>query len=601
MGLPLFAVVLLFVDQLTVRFSTFKAVDLLTWRYWVNQVLSLFFIYGLMTLIAQSFHVKPFKERSWVRRWLLVANTFEMLFFLTVQVNHFLIYQKPISSFTLRFLFENPKLSAELSLENMQVFQTVFLVAPALVLMHAFFSKAETESPPGKRRVWLGGFLFLLSVVVSTFAWFSAPVVQHSLLSLTTAFSDFIRFPVGGRNFASGGANRVQIPLERLRCGGFGDESAKAPSIIWVVGESVVASRLSIYGHSRPTTPFLAGELAAGRLVKFKDVVSIGTVTRISLPYLFFGMQGPDSNGQIFSQPSVFDFAKAAGLKTAFIGAQELRWGNQDKIIINENVDIYSSGTDFDRKAGVSTGADDFEVFKRGVVPFLNTVDSPFFAAFHMDGSHYPYSRHSHARYKKFLPETNPNDANAYDNTLVQLDDYLNQLMQVVRNKHPSAWVFYTSDHGQNISKQSKFNSGFADDVIRVPLFVFPPLSEVKSPAKLEKMGRQVSSPVSHSDMFATTLSLLGCKSASLEQRDSKSLFEPISPNRLRVVSELMSSHFVDDRFAVVASGGNLYEVDSVKRTVVSPKGEVLRIADWNAEGAQATRLKAEVEHLLQR
>lgn len=600
-GIPLFAVLLLVIDQLTIRITTFRADDLLTWRFWANQILSIFFLYGLLILIARSFHVPLFRKSVFFRRWLIAANFFELLIFLSVQANHFLVYQKPVSSFSVRFVFENPGLSAQLSLENIQFFQTVIRVAPGLVLIWLFLAKVQNELPPTRRQIWSGGFLFVVAVCVSTFAWFSAPVVQHSLLSATSAFADLLRVPSTGFAGGAGIESRARIPLSRLRCGPNAGSRQLLPSVIWVVGESVVASRLSIYGHSRPTTDFLSEELKAGRLIRFSDVVSIGTVTRISLPYLFFGMQGPDPTGRIFSRPSVFDFAKAAGLKTAFIGSQELRWGNQDKIIINENVDVYMSGTDFDRKAGVSMGADDFEVFNRGVMPFLQNVDGPFFATFHMDGSHYPYSKHSHLQFKRFLPESSANDANAYDNSLVQLDAYLKQLMQVVRAKHPSAWVFYTSDHGQNISRQAKFNSGFSKDVIRVPLLVFPPLPELQSVARVQKLKRQVLSPTSHADMFATTLDVLGCSSDSPEPRESQSLFEPIKPDRLRIVSELMSSHFVDDKFAVVTPAGQLYEVDAAKGTVLSPRGDLVRFSDWHENNAQHHRLKAEVERLMSR
>lgn len=600
-GIAIFAFLLLFVDQFTIRLATFRAEDLVTWRYWANQILSLLFIYGFLILVSRSFHAPPFQKNVFFRRWLFAANVFEILIFLAIQTNHFLVYQKPVSSFSVRFLFENPAMSAQLSVENIQVLQTILRVAPGIALIWMFLARVQSQPPPSRIQSWAGGLLFLVSVGVSTFAWFSVPVVQHSLLSATSAFADLVRVPASGLAAGAGIESRARIPLGRLNCGWEIGPRQQPPSVIWVIGESVVASRLGIYGHSRPTTDFLSEELQSGRLVRFNNVVSIGTVTRISLPYLFFGMQGPDSSDRIFSRPSVFDFAKAAGLKTAFIGAQELRWGNQDKIIINENVDVYKSGTDFDRKAGVSMGADDLEVFDRGVIPFLQSVEEPFFATLHMDGSHYPYSKHSHPQFKKFLPELSANDVNAYDNTLVQLDAYFRQLMQLVRSKHPNAWVFYTSDHGQNVSGQAKFNNGFAQDVIRVPLFVFPPLGELGKVSKVQKLRRQVHSPTSHADMFATTLDILGCNSDSSEPIESQSLFKSISPSRLRTVSELMSSHFVDDKFAVVTPSGQLYEVDTAKRTVLLPQGDLLRLSDWHEDSAQHRRLKAEIERLMSR
>ncbi|MBM3381441.1 MAG: hypothetical protein FJY29_03275 [Betaproteobacteria bacterium] len=562
---------LLFIDQFIVRSSGMSWSDFLSWRYWANQVISAVFLSGLIVLLGA--YLASLRKAGRIR-WFwfaLLINAVEVAALYSLQVNHFLSYQKPFSSFGVRFVFENPNLFLELMRENVELLQTVLRVVPS-VLVFAFVLHGFAQSMRvSVAHVSAGAVSLLAALGVATFAWASSPTMQHSLLSASAAFMDLLRMP---NNFYT-----TKIPGNRsfneLQCQK-PTSGETPPSVIWVVGESLVAKRMSLYGYSRPTTDFLVLEWQQDRLVRFNNAVSIGTVTRVSLPYLFFGIQGPDSHGRIYRTPSVFDFAKAAGLHTAFIGAQELRWGNQDKIIINQNVDLYKSGTDFERSAGVSKGAEDFKVLTEGALPFLNSINKPFFLALHMDGSHYPYANHSLPRFKRFLPELSPNDDNAYDNTVVQLDAYMQELMGVVRAKHPQAWVFFSSDHGQNLTKEVRFNSGYSDNVIRNPLFILPPASQ------LEKLEQNSGAPVSQADLYASTLALWGCTLPQQLRQDSLSLFDTVPADRIRVVSGLMTSHFVDETVAVILPNRRKIEIDYSKGAVTMHDGRVVPLSSWN-------------------
>ncbi len=563
---------LLFVDQFIVRSAGMNWSDFLIWRYWANQIVSAFFLFGLIVLLG-SYLSSLFKAGRVRWFWLVLCiNALEVAGLYTLQVNHFLSYQKPFSSFGVRFVVEDPRLFLELAGENIDILQTLLRMVPSALLFglalyaYARFTRASAV------RLWSGGVSLLAALGVATFAWASSPTMQHSLLSASAAFMDLLRMP---NNFY-----KSEVPGQRrfdnLECAQPEPGQAR-PSVIWVIGESLVAKRMSLYGYTRPTTDFLLQEWQQDRLVRFNNAVSIGTVTRVSLPYLFFGIQGPDSDGRIYRTPSVFDFAKTAGLKTAFIGAQELRWGDQDKIIINHNVDLYKSGSDFDRSAGVSKGAEDFKVLTEGALPFLKNTSEPFFLALHMDGSHYPYATHSLPRFKRFLPEQHVNDDNAYDNTVVQLDAYLQELMSVVRAHHPQAWVFYSTDHGQNLTKEVRFNSGYSENVIRNPLFIFPPAGQ------MEALEQNTGSPVSQADLYATTLSLWNCALPAHLRQDSFSLFGAVPAERIRVVSNFMSSHFVDETVAVILPNRRKIEVDYGKGSVTLDSGQVLPLSSWNA------------------
>ncbi|NYT28473.1 MAG: hypothetical protein H0A76_11785 [Candidatus Thiodubiliella endoseptemdiera] len=63
------------------------------------------------------------------------------------------------------------------------------------------------------------------------------------------------------------------------------------------------------------------------QLIKYTNALSIGTHTRLSVPYMLVGIEGIDPKGRIYQTPSVFNYAKARGYTTAFISAQDTRWG----------------------------------------------------------------------------------------------------------------------------------------------------------------------------------------------------------------------------------------------------------------------------------
>ena len=109
---------LLVIDQLTVRLSGLRLTDFYSWRYWANQITSAFFIFGLIVLLGSYLGALRRRGATRLLQLALLMNAIELSILFTLQSNHFLIYQKPFSSFSVRFVFENPALMGELAKEN---------------------------------------------------------------------------------------------------------------------------------------------------------------------------------------------------------------------------------------------------------------------------------------------------------------------------------------------------------------------------------------------------------------------------------------------------------------------------------------------------
>ena len=379
----------------------------------------------------------------------------------------------PLNAYGVRFFLHEPAMTTELGLENINYLKVFLFTLFSFFSLYLFVRKPRIAMPPPvtpkddfllpensasklqkkikkprfqNLKLFIYSFVYLSLLILCGVNWYLILDYQNCLVSVYAAL------PEVGRSFyfKQLKANKPQIKLSPTK--------NKLPNILWIIGESVTKSHMSLYGYKRITTPHLDEMRDSGELIPFQNVVSIGPHTIISVPYMMVGLQNIDPQGKIYSTPNVFEYAKARGYETAFISSQDLRWRNFDQLVGgNGLVDFFRSGPDFSPNVSVAKGADDMKVLEASILPHLKQMRSPFLLVTHMDGSHYPYSLHSESKYKVFLPENNPNSVNAYDNTLIYSDIYFSKLIAAAREKDPNIWIFYTTDHGQPVDVPPQF------------------------------------------------------------------------------------------------------------------------------------------------
>src|SRR5262249_32297031 len=96
-------------------------------------------------------------------------------------------------------------------------------------------------------------------------------------------------------------------------------QAATTPTnhIVFVIDESMAAGHLSIDGYARPTTPWLDGLAREGRLDSWGVASSTTTMSDGSVACLMTGVNVvPDAGHRVFSQPTLFQFAKAMNYRT---------------------------------------------------------------------------------------------------------------------------------------------------------------------------------------------------------------------------------------------------------------------------------------------
>jgi len=406
--------------------------------------------------------------------------------------------------------------------------------------------------------------VLIATIGVGASWWRASPSLEHSQPAFCCALAGLMR----RASMPARGTRQVAIPPQPVAKG-----SAKLPNIVFVVGESLAASHLTLYGYDRPTTPRLQELHDQKKIVVLNDAVVMGPHTRTSVPYIMTGLAGPDPHGRVFGAPTIFSYAKARGYHTAFISAQEESWGDLDSIL-REGADTFKTGLQFATDIDVLKGGDDLVVLEQGVLPTLKSLPEPFFLIVHMDGSHVPYTYHSPPKHKVFPEDGGANSIGAYDNTIRVTDEYVATVFQALRARDPEAWMIFTSDHGQALGEGGAFfHRGYQSNVVRAPLLVFPPNEEGHA-----TWSALANAQVSACDLAPTFLHMMGAEPSKQAPMDGCIDLLSQPPNqppreRIRVVSAFTPAFYAEQTLLVLLPDGRRALYDMWRGTVTLSDG----------------------------
>jgi glucan phosphoethanolaminetransferase (alkaline phosphatase superfamily) len=461
-----------------------------------------------------------------------------------IQSAYFETYQKYISIFDLRFFKSDPLMTLELYFDHGNFLKPFFVALAASLLSFWVVKKSQKTTKLFASANLLSSSAVFLFLGVS---WLGVTNLQIAPISYFQTSFKTLDIRAGANSKVS-----IQRPTIEQRAPG-----SNSPNIIWVIGESLTVDHMSIYGYKRETTPNLKA-LNEKSLISFTNATAIGSRTMVSVPYLLSGINAVDPHGLIYKQPSIFNYLKADGYTTGLITSQDFQWRNIDKLFVDKDLNHFQQGSDFQSNVSVSIGANDHLVLERGVIPFLEKnkdKKAPIFLVTQMSGSHPPYGKQVPNDLKQFLPESHDSDVNAYDNTVWYTDLYLKKLHAWVNKNLPNTIIFFTSDHGQNISGAgSKFHGDLNKQTIHIPFIVFGP------PEILETFKKNKDAPISHTDLYATTLDLINRKPVTAI--DGLSLKNKISSNRYRVASSYAVTLHKEPVAALIKGNWERLELD---------------------------------------
>ncbi|MBC75178.1 MAG: hypothetical protein CME64_04115 [Halobacteriovoraceae bacterium] len=274
--------------------------------------------------------------------------------------------------------------------------------------------------------------------------------------------------------------------------------------VFLVLGESLTPNHMSLYGYDRPTTPFLE-QLKSDPNFYFTKALSSCVSTDIALAFLMNITYGLGAGNIVYSGKQCLNkLAKEAGYKTYFLSSQSQQ---QLRYIANsicpKYIDTYRSLDDLDPEIEDSNAADDLILLNQ-----FELIDSERnFVILHQRGSHSPYN----LRYPKdqaVFPigdDHTQNRINHYDNSVVQLDIFMNNLIQKIKKRDRPAIVVYVSDHGEGLGEGGNWGHGrLVRTSYEVPVLMYE--HKVKRLSKLKR-------PATHFNISLMLANILGFKS----------------------------------------------------------------------------------------
>jgi lipid A ethanolaminephosphotransferase len=238
---------------------------------------------------------------------------------------------------------------------------------------------------------------------------------------------------------------------------------------VLVLGETARAANFALDGYPRPTNPYLSRE----SVFSFTNVYSCGTATAASVPCMFsgFSRESYDPDKAEYTE-NVLDVLSHAGVKVL--------WRNNNDGCKNVCRRVSSEDLSHLKLADLCRAEECYdEVLLYHLQAYVDALTSNGVIVLHQKGSHGPgYHLRHPPSFKVFSPECHqanlkdctPQEViNAYDNTIVYTDYFLEKVIQFLKKnaaQYDTA-LLYVSDHGESLGENNVYLHG-------LPYFVAP-------------------------------------------------------------------------------------------------------------------------------
>lgn len=293
-------------------------------------------------------------------------------------------------------------------------------------------------------------------------------------------------------------------------------------NIVLVLGESVRADHLQVNGYYRKNMPFLANR---SNLVSFNNIYTPHTYTASSLPRIITDASVNDS--EINNVTSVFDVLNACNYYTAWIGNQELESSYERIVRTNKKVvliDSLRSVLSFNKALDEETLQPLKKLYFKNHKKGLYTI--------HMMGSHWWYENRYTQQFRKYTPVIDSKHVpslsknqmiNSYDNTIVYLDNFLNEVISIQESLNNASIMIYISDHGEALGEEGKWLHAQEIESIKNPAMLvwYSNKFKEKYPLKVKALINNCERNYSTDILYYSLLDIIGAKNAEFKPLES--------------------------------------------------------------------------------
>lgn len=405
----------------------------------------------------------------------------------------------------------------------------ILILFVGLICVYIFlFIKIKNTFLNSKLRIGIAAFFFLFNVVLFANMYRvqvseNASVVSKIKSSFNSTQSKYRKtYPTDLvlntiktiSNFNENKILRKQIEHFSFNAKSNNDKNEEEIFVL-VIGESARYDNFHINGYNRNTTPIID---SVKNLLSFSNVYSGAVVTTYSVPMILTRATPHDLSIQN-KEKTVLDAFKEAGFYTAWFANQ-----NSDYPVTRRLIDVADKTKVNFFDVNVKNFYDgniiaDYEhVIKNG--------EGKNFILIHSLGSHFRYTNRYPKEFEVFKPvmeefgynelnfENRNKVLNAYDNSILYTDFFLNQLIDQLRQTHKKAVLLYLSDHGENLFDDDNkiFGHGTANPTkyeYHIPYFIwFSDAYKNSNPEKIEQLRNHINVPASSTSTFYTLLDL---------------------------------------------------------------------------------------------
>ncbi len=284
-----------------------------------------------------------------------------------------------------------------------------------------------------------------------------------------------------------------------------------APDVVLIIGESLRADHVPMYGYERNTMPGISMD---SLLINFNSIYTDYTNTNYAVPHILTRYSTQDPN-RMFAEQSFITLFKKAGYNTAWFANQNLTkyysyFANEADTLIycNEGKSIFHYEKTLD-----------IDIIPHFEKWFTVTDTTPKLAILHTIGSHWWYPTHYEEIDTKFEPVVKHKEIaalskeaiiNSYDNTILATDRFLVEVRNIIANRN--AIVIFISDHGELLGEDGRYlHDGNQEPLHRPAAFMLPTEAYTNNFPELIDSLRSVSrNRISMRRAFHTILSV-GC------------------------------------------------------------------------------------------
>ncbi|MFT8451493.1 MAG: phosphoethanolamine transferase [Zymomonas mobilis] len=246
--------------------------------------------------------------------------------------------------------------------------------------------------------------------------------------------------------------------------------NGKNHNIIFVMGETSLASRYGVYGYkTQNTTPYLDMMAANKKLCVIPRTHSAANLTGFSVP-MTFSFFAPNQQDLLLSEKNIIELARDNSYKTFWIASQDGSSAYARTYGYISEFSDYVTRQDFNnQKNGVNWQDESLlPVIKE---KFLDGNAYKFYVI-HIMGSHENYKDKRTAEDISALP-----NADEYDQSIHRTDRILHQIIDMADHELGDYTLVYTSDHGEVVGMGHGLQYGGYDQY-NIPMIVRDPTGE---------------------------------------------------------------------------------------------------------------------------